>query len=88
MSDEKRLHQIEKEVAKLAAAVETAVKQNSIRITRMEAHLYGNPDADVPGLLIKADRMQQIVSRQNKLMWAGILAVLGFIGERLLTLLG
>lgn len=87
MSDEK-LHAVEKELSRLTAVVETDLKQTHARLRRVESHLYGNPDADVPGLVVKADRIQQIVSRQNKLMWAGILAVLGFIGERLLTLLG
>lgn len=86
MSDEK-LHAVEKELARLTAVVETDLKQTHVRLRRVESHLYGNPDADVPGLVVKNDRMRQIVSRQNKLMWAGIIAVLGFVGERLLNLL-
>ena len=86
-SEETRLARLENEMTRLCTLVETDLRQTHARLKKVEAHLYGNPEAGVPGVVVDLDRVKGSVARSNKLQWLVTSLIVAFIAERLLTLL-
>lgn len=84
-----RLRALESAVTRLTAIVESDLKQTRARLNRVEAHLYGNPEAGeaAHGILITVDRTWAIANRNAKLLWLLGAGVFGALIERVMSLL-
>jgi hypothetical protein len=86
-SDERRLAKLETDVTRLCTLVESDLRQSHARLRKLEAHLYGTPEAGVPGVVVDLDRVKGSAARSNRLQWLIASVVVVFIVERVLALL-
>jgi hypothetical protein len=82
-----RVADVTARLERLCTLVETDHKQTHARLKRLEAHLYGNPEAGIPGVVVDLDRVKGAASRAARLQWLVTTIVVGFIIERILSMI-
>ena len=85
--ESRRIGDLEKTVGQLCTLVNTDLKQTHARLRKLEAFLYGNPEAGVPGVVVDLDRVKTSAARSTKLQWLIGSLLVAFVAERLLALL-